>query len=726
MDELESIDLALFRFVHLGLKNPAFDWLMPYFSSNPFFVPALVALGIWLALKGGIRARLLVFFLVFVLSVGDGLILNSLKHFVARPRPFLAMADVQLLVGRGHSASMPSNHAGNWFSAGMVVYALYGRRVWFLVPVALIVCFSRVYLGVHYPGDVMAGAVIGLAYAALILWLFEAAWRWAGPRWFPIWHAAVPSLLDPDGARRTQASSKLDSRDPATELPGRGRSLDQHWKTLAYLVIGASLFVRLAYLAAGKIQLSEDEAYQWLWSKHLDLSYFSKPPLIAYTQALGTTLWGDSEFGVRFFAPVLGALGGWLVVRFLAREVNGRAALLLAVATVATPLLVVGSTLLTIDSLSVLFWVAAMVSGWKAVQEDSTGAWLWTGLWIGLGFLSKYIGFFQWLCWGVFFLLWPAARAQLRRPGPYLALAISLVALLPVAIWNAQHDWITVSHLADRGGLDQAWQPTTRYLTDFLVAEMGLLNPIFFVGFVWAAVTAWRRHRREAFLVYLFSMGVPLVLFYLLYTLRGRVQPNWIAPAVLPLFCLMVIDWEKRWRNGSRLVMRWFAAAVVLGLLVTIPLHAPRLLKKATAGALPAKFNPLRRVLGWQEAAAVVDQARSELAKEGKPVFVIGDHYGITSTLSFYIPDAREGLPATRLVYYQSSDRPKNQFWFWPGYQMRKGENAVYVARVKEPDACPARLQREFRSVTDLGVQEIRQSGVVFHKIQLFACRELL
>src|ERR1039457_7563270 len=55
--------------------------------------------------------------------------------------------------------------------------------------------------------------------------------------------------------------------------------------------------------------------YQWLWSKHLALSYYSKPPIIAYLQFLGTHIWGDTEFGVRFFFPVIGAL--LLVLLFL-------------------------------------------------------------------------------------------------------------------------------------------------------------------------------------------------------------------------------------------------------------------------------------------------------------------------------------------------------------------------------------------------------------------------
>src|SRR5208337_1662718 len=85
-------------------------------------------------------------------------------------------------------------------------------------------------------------------------------------------------------------------------------TLDQHWLRLGYLWLAALLMVRLAYIAIATIQLSRDEAYQWLWSKHLALSYYSKPPLIAYTQFLGTTLWGDNEFGVRFFSPVIAAI----------------------------------------------------------------------------------------------------------------------------------------------------------------------------------------------------------------------------------------------------------------------------------------------------------------------------------------------------------------------------------------------------------------------------------
>src|SRR5262249_26456774 len=135
------------------------------------------------------------------------------------------------------------------------------------------------------------------------------------------------------------------------------------------------------------------------------------PPLIAYAQFLGTHLWGDTALGVRFFAPLIAALLSVLVLRFLTREINARTAFWLVLSLNAAPLLAVGSTLLTVDPLLVLFWTLAMILGWRALQPDATTRhWLAAGLAMGLAFLSKYSSLFQIGCWGIFFWLWKPAR----------------------------------------------------------------------------------------------------------------------------------------------------------------------------------------------------------------------------------------------------------------------------------------------------------------------------
>jgi 4-amino-4-deoxy-L-arabinose transferase-like glycosyltransferase len=389
-----------------------------------------------------------------------------------------------------------------------------------------------------------------------------------------------------------------------------------------------------------------------------------------------------------------------------------------------------GSVLMTIDPLSVLFWTAAMLAGWRAVQESgSTRHWLWTGLWMGLGFLSKYTQLFQLLCWAVFLVLWPPARRHLRRPGPYLALLVNALCSLPVIIWNAQRDWITVKHVADDAQMGEPWKPTLRYLAEFLGAEAGLLNPVFFGAAVWAAIAFWRRHRHNPRLVYFFSMGAPLFLSYLLWSFHSRIMPNWIAPAVVPLFCLMVIYWDTRWRLGAARIGPWLATGLTLGFALVILGHNTTLISKLTKSYLPLDYDILRRVRQWEETALAVGEARKQLLAEGKPVFIIADHYGLTGQISFYLPEARASVTGTPLVYYRSSPRPVNQFYFWPGYEDRKGENAIYVCDLNrkrpKPKSPPARLQAEFVSVTELTVTNIMYHKQVLRPLQIFACRNL-
>ncbi len=747
---IQSLDVSLFRFINQTMQNSVFDVLMPFFSNTPFFGPGILAIIILLIWKGGLRGRICVVALIVGLCFTDGAVCNTLKHEIGRLRPFnvIEATHVPPSIGRTASGSMPSSHAANWFAATLIAFIYYRRSIRFMLPLALIVSFSRIYNGVHYPTDVLAGMLLGAGSGIAVVFVFDALWQWIGPRWFGGWHTQVPSLLNP--VRQTAAAKAKDS----------------DWIHLGYLFIAVLFLARLGYLAAGVIGLSEDEAYQWLWSKHPDISYYSKPPLIAYAQYLGTHLWGDTVFGVRFFSPVIAAILSFVLLRFMAREFSAKAAVLLLLIVSVTTLMALGSTLMTVDPLSVLFWVGAMVVGWRAAQpQGTTREWLWVGLWMGLGFLSKYTNLFQWLCWALFFALWPPARKHLRRPGPCLALLVNVLCSAPVLVWNFQHDWITVKHVASDGELNQTWHFSARifrFLGEFLGSEFGLLNPVFFVGMIWAAAAFWRSRKAGVsgtnradlypLQLYLFCMGAPVFIFYLLFSLHSRVLPNWIAPSVLPLFCLMVIYFGQRWGAWGRSLKPWLVGGVGLGLLTVVLTHDTNLVEKLVHRTLPPKFDVLHRVRAWDDLAAVVGKARAKLEAEGRPAFVIGDHYGFTSQITFYLPEAKARAQAgsEALVYYLASDSAENQFYFWPGYGHRKGQNAIFVHEIDRPELCsgwfgkwiaghtdlyapdsgsnekpPRRLVDSFETVTDLGVQNVLYRGRIMRRVELFECRNL-
>ncbi|MDB6020007.1 MAG: Phosphoesterase PA-phosphatase related protein [Pedosphaera sp.] len=707
MHWLQALDIRLFHWVNPAMNNRVLDVFMPFCSGNAYFVPALILICLGLILRGGVRGRICVLMLIFVVGLGDGMICNTLKHLISRPRPFWDIADVHMPpgIGRTGSGSMPSSHAANWFAGTMVVFIYYRKSLRLMLPAAVLVSFSRIYNGVHYPSDVVAGAILGAGYAAGGVWTLDALWKWAGQRWFPIWWQRLPSLMDPVAVPAAKISQ------PVVDSPEAARRGDQQWIYLAYGLIFLQLLVKLAYINNGKLDLAESEAFQWIWSKHLAWLHFGGAHLSAGAQFLGTLLWGDTVFGVRFFAPIIATTISILLLHFLARTVNGRAAFWISLLPITVPLLAVGSTLMTENILSVLFWTAAMIAGWRAVQDNSrTREWFWVGLWMGLGGLSTHAVWLQIVCWVVFFAIWTPARQQLRRLGPYLALLISGIC--------------TMAFVA---GDDLTDGPANVFT--FPVTVVLLLNPFFFLIAVWAAFNFWRRRRENPLLAYLFSMGVPLFLIGFLFTFRSQVPEHWIAPAILPLFCFAIVYWDQQWRAGIRRIRFWLIPGLVAGGVAVVFMHDTNLIAKITGRQLPAKIDPMRPVKGWREMAVMVESARQKLLAEGKPVFIIGGHYGMASELTFNLPEAKAGVTGQPLVFCQVAKASANPFPFYPGYQDDKGQNAIFVQELKLEDVGttlpPEELKQEFESVTDLGAMMVMSGGRAMHRIQICECRGL-
>jgi 4-amino-4-deoxy-L-arabinose transferase-like glycosyltransferase len=393
-------------------------------------------------------------------------------------------------------------------------------------------------------------------------------------------------------------------------------------------VLAALAVLFVLRLAAGALlPLSTDEAYYWLWSRHLSAGYFDHPPAIAWLIRTGTAVFGQTPFGVRIGGIVL-SFGATALIWDSARNLLGsnRAGALASLLFNLTLMATVEMLAATPDAPQVataafFFWALSKV----AVTGEGRW-WIAVGVAAGLGLLSKYSTLFLGTGALVWLIACPPMRRWLASPWPYAGGLVALALFAPNLVWNAQHGWATFGFQFGRIGANHF---TLKYLGEFIGAQALLASPFLLVlGLLALSRLRWT-DKSQALLG---ALLWPSLVYFLWHSLHDRVQGNWpcyLYPvlAVLAASLWAKSDWEG-WRAGVR---RW-------SLRLAIPVAAVLIAvgyAQALAGIVPmGRKDPLARLLavGLPAIVADVDALRRSHGAET----VITTDYATTAWLAFY------------------------------------------------------------------------------------------
>ena len=398
-------------------------------------------------------------------------------------------------------------------------------------------------------------------------------------------------------------------------------------------VLTISALVGLRLLAAAWTPLTFDEAYYWMWSKHLAGGYYDHPPGVAAVIRLGTLIAGDSEIGVRLVSILLALPMSWAIFR-AASILFGD----LRVATTATILLnvslmvAVGTLIVTPDapllvaSSFVLFFLAK-------VLETGRGAWwLAVGAAVGTALLSKYTALF----FGPAILIWlvivPKLRHWLVSPWLYLGGMVALALFSPVILWNADHHWVSFIKQIGRARIED-FRPA--FIAELIPTQIVFATPLVWVlGAMGLYALLMRGPGLLAARALINSMFWTIALYFMWHSLHARVEANWFAP-VYPVFAIAagvaahLTSWKERSRRIVDFCLRW---ASPVGLLMFAIL-----IVQANTGALTGYHRDatVRSVgVGWRELAAAIEATRVRVGA----ACVLTPDYGTTGWLAFYLP----------------------------------------------------------------------------------------
>ena len=362
------------------------------------------------------------------------------------------------------------------------------------------------------------------------------------------------------------------------------------WRNF-WVIAAAITGLRILTLILTPLGIGPDEAQYWFWSRDLNFGYYSKPPLIAWAIGLTTGLFGNADWAVRLSAPFfhLGAASFlYLTGKHLYDE---RTAFWTGLGWLLMPGVLLSSFIMATDAPLLLFWSAGLffltriVTGRVAPMSDFAGL----GGAIGLGLMSKYAMIYFPAALALL-LLSKALREKLLTPRLAITALIAAALFAPNVVWNAQHDFQTLSHTADNADWGAQFFHPLAFL-EFFGGQFAVFGIIPFAALIYvlAQPSTWRINSRD-FLLVVFTLTPLLIVAGQAFL--SRAHANWAA-AAYPAALILVTGFLCREKHESVVKLSAGIHAVIFAAF-TLGVLSPALIERA---GLSSAVRDLR---GWK------------------------------------------------------------------------------------------------------------------------------
>lgn len=550
-------------------------------------------------------------------AIIGGLLSQCLKrYFNAERPPAVLELDAFNLIGKAYySRSFPSGHTLTAFLMATVFICFTRNRLYqvLLACAAMLVGLSRVWLGVHWLLDILVGAALGIFAALFAVYIAKKTQAKLHPgvalfalALFTV--VTITALIEPNDYQFAQAMISLTAvialwrvykfylAEPIYTLIGsmpRVNIFNLFFVTLALLTV-----YRIIVILQPHLSLFYDEAYYYHWSLTPDLGYYSKPPMVAWFIYLSTAIAGHTVLGVKLSAPLLYSASAYLIYKIGQYCANQKAGVYAGLIFITAPVVGFNSEFITTDAPLIFFWCLSLLLFLHALQRDTLLSWLYLGLSVGLGMLSKYTMAILPLSLLAYLAFSSTHRPLLKSYKPWLAAVVAGLLFSLNLWWNSQNSWISFAHTSE---ISQQGESTTNIkgLFEFLMGQIFVLGPVWF----YLGVTLFKHRKlskdalksdsQHAANVFLFTMAGILIVISL-QALTSRAFINWAAP----------------WIVGGSLLLGVYAAKQNIGNLLRIGLvahllllsafyHWPNILDHLNIEQT-RKNTPYQRLAGWE------------------------------------------------------------------------------------------------------------------------------